>query len=265
MIEFYDNNMSVCAQKVRVVLEAKGLDYRRVHLNLRAGDQFKPEYRKLNPKAVVPTLVDGGTPIVESTIIIGYIDDAYPDPPLAPEDPVGRAHMRQWMMLPDASLHDACGITSFSLAFRQQLLHMPPDAFKEFCARVPDPKRRHHIETVVKHGLDAPGVAEALRTYARALSSMILPLQSGQWLVGERWSLADATMLPYVLRASHLGLSWMWRNDPAVADWFELCRQRPEYDAIERHLEPSYLELMATIPERDLERAYSLAVTEDAS
>ena len=259
MIEFYDNNMSVCAQKVRLVLAAKGLEYRRVHLNLRAGDQFKPEYRRLNPKAVVPTLVDDGTPIIESTVIIAYIDDAYPEPPLAPDDPIGRAHMRRWMMLPDASLHDACGITSFSLAFRQQLAHMPPDAFDAFCEKIPDPKRRQHIRSVVQQGLDAPGVAEALSTYAKSLGAMLDPLQSSPWLVGDRWTLADATMLPYVLRARHLGLDWMWREDPLLDDWFDRCTRRPEYAAIEEHLETGYLELMASISEEECSRAQMLA------
>ena len=60
MIRFYDNDMSVCAQKVRLVLAAKRLDYERHVLDLRAGDQFDPEYLKLNPKAVVPTIVDQG-------------------------------------------------------------------------------------------------------------------------------------------------------------------------------------------------------------
>lgn len=76
MIEFYDNDMSVCAQKVRLVLAIKGLDHERHSLDLRAGDQFKPDYLKLNPKAVVPTIVDNGIPIIESTVINSYLDDA---------------------------------------------------------------------------------------------------------------------------------------------------------------------------------------------
>ena len=88
MIEFYDNDMSVCAQKVRLVLAIKGLDHERRSLDLRAGDQFKPDYLKLNPKAVVPTIVDNGIPIIESTVIIAYLDDAYPEPPLKPSDPL---------------------------------------------------------------------------------------------------------------------------------------------------------------------------------
>lgn len=251
--------MSVCAQKVRIVLAAKGLSFERHHLNLRAGDQFKPEYLKLNPKAVVPTLVDDGKPVIESTVIIAYLDDAYPEPSLAPDDAYGRATMLQWMIKPDASLHDACGLTSFSLAFRKQLKHMPPDAFKAFLEKMPDPKRRAHIRAVVEQGLDAPGVAPALGTYAKTVQAMAAPLANQPWLAGERWTLADATMLPYVLRAEHLGLTWMWDDAPVVADWLARNKALDAYAAIEQHLDPKYLELMGSISQQECEKARDLA------
>jgi glutathione S-transferase len=51
MIELYHNDMSVCAQKVRFALAEKNLSWQEHHLNLRAGEQQKPEYIKLNPNA----------------------------------------------------------------------------------------------------------------------------------------------------------------------------------------------------------------------
>ena len=86
MIELYHNDMSVCAQKVRFALGEKKLHWKNHHLNLRAGEQQKAEYLKLNPNAVVPTLVDSGRVIIESTVINEYLDDAYPEPRLRPAD-----------------------------------------------------------------------------------------------------------------------------------------------------------------------------------
>src|SRR3546814_10227948 len=57
IIELYHNDLSSCAQKVRIALYEKQLPWKSHHLNLRKGDQFKPEYMKLNPNGVVPTLV----------------------------------------------------------------------------------------------------------------------------------------------------------------------------------------------------------------
>jgi glutathione S-transferase len=76
-MDLYHNNMSVCSQKVRLVIREKNLKPIEHHLSLRAGDQNTPEYLKLNPNGVVPTIVEGGQPIIESTVICEYLDDAY--------------------------------------------------------------------------------------------------------------------------------------------------------------------------------------------
>src|SRR5678815_4482205 len=107
MIELYHNDMSVCAQKVRFTLGEKTLPWTSHHLNLRAGDQQKPEYVKLNPSAVVPTLVDDGNVVIESTVINEYLDDAYPEPGLRPKNAADRARMRLWTKQLDETVHAA--------------------------------------------------------------------------------------------------------------------------------------------------------------
>ena len=57
MLMLYHNDMSVCAAKVRIALAEKGVAWEGKHLDLRAGDAQKQDYLKLNPNAVVPTLV----------------------------------------------------------------------------------------------------------------------------------------------------------------------------------------------------------------
>ena len=69
MIALYHNDMSVCAQKVRMTLAEKQLEWQSHPLDLRAGDQQKSEYVKLNPNAVVPTLVDDGAVIIQLTVV----------------------------------------------------------------------------------------------------------------------------------------------------------------------------------------------------
>src|SRR4030095_17094365 len=86
VLELYHNINSVCAQKVRIALKEKGQDAQEHVLTLR-GDQNDPAYLKLNPNGVVPTLVHDGTPIVESSLILYYLDEIFPDPPLMPKAP----------------------------------------------------------------------------------------------------------------------------------------------------------------------------------
>jgi len=68
MLELYHHGSSVCAAKVRFVLAEKQLQWTSRYLDILKGEQFNPEYLKLNPKAVVPTLVHDGDVLVELAI-----------------------------------------------------------------------------------------------------------------------------------------------------------------------------------------------------
>lgn len=86
---------SQAAFRVRIALGLKGLAAEKVTLDLLAGDQFAPDYQRLNPEAVVPTLLDGeGAPLVQSLAILEYLDEKHPDPPLLPKELRARAHAR---------------------------------------------------------------------------------------------------------------------------------------------------------------------------
>lgn len=75
------------SQKVRMVLAEKNLPFESRIMDLQKGDQFDSASVKLNPAALVPTLEDQGRIYIESTLIIEYVDDAYPEPALTPADP----------------------------------------------------------------------------------------------------------------------------------------------------------------------------------
>jgi glutathione S-transferase len=80
MLTLYDFGNSVCCQKVRITMRAKGLDWECVKVDLFKAEQYDPKYLKLNPKGIVPTLVHDGKAIIESTLICEYLDDTFPVP-----------------------------------------------------------------------------------------------------------------------------------------------------------------------------------------
>ena len=130
MLILYDFGNSVCCQKVRITLVEKGLTWEARRVDLFKTEQYDPDYLKLNPKGVVPTLVHDGTPVIESTLICEYIDETFPDPPLIPKEPAERARMRLWSKFVDEGLFDGATELSFSAMFRERMRTMPPS-----CAR----------------------------------------------------------------------------------------------------------------------------------
>src|SRR5436305_730888 len=94
----YNAPQSTCSQRVRFVLNAKGLPFNEQKLDLLAGDQLKPEYLALNPNGVVPTLDHDGSIVIDSSVIIEYLDEVVPEQAnFTPRAPVKRAAMRSLM------------------------------------------------------------------------------------------------------------------------------------------------------------------------
>ena len=247
MLELYHNNMSVCAQKVRVALAEKGIAYTAHALDIRAGETHTPAYRALNPKGVVPTLVVDGAPIVESTIICEYLDDAFPDVPLRPADAVGRAAMRQWTIRPDAGMHKAFGLLSFAVAFRHQDSSKQMESRSKQSGGKPPSEAIKDLMNVIEHGLDSSAMTPQIGVVRQVLADMSKRLAGHDWLAGNAFSLADIAMLPYICRLRDLGQSWLWaggRPYASVGAWLDRCYARPGYAGIADFLDAKYLAVM---------------------
>lgn len=244
-MELFHSNMSVCAQKVRLVLHEKNLRPIEHAMVLRDGDVHRPEYLKLNPKGVVPTLVDQGTPIVESTIICEYLDEAYPLPSLMPRDPIERAEVRQWMILPDAGLHRACGTLTTSVAIREQMIAYGRAQLTNRTADNPLPN--DELVSAIENGLNNPLLPTAVKRFDAIIAKMSQALSyRGPWLCGDSYTLADISMLPYVSRLEHLSMSWFWDGDRSkVGVWLERAKARPNYCGISEYLNDEFLALFA--------------------
>jgi len=230
MLELYHNINSVCAQKVRIALAEKGQQAKDHIMTLR-GDQNEPAYMKLNPNGVVPTLIHDGEPITESSLILYYIDDAFPEPPLMPKEPRQRHRVRMYNKLIDEYVHNSCTILTFATAFRPAFLKMAPEAWQAEINKAPLKRRAEYKRSVIEHGLDSEFVAEALAQHRKLLSWMADSLQSGRYLAGGSFSNAECAVIPYILRLELLKLSGMWDRYPAVAEWWARIRDRPSVKA----------------------------------
>src|SRR5262245_3179350 len=184
-LALYHNDMSSCAQKVRLLLAEKGLEWESRHLELRAGEHQQPWYIKLNPRAVVPTLIDGDIVVPESNVINEYLDERFPDPPLKPRDAFGRAKMRLWTKQLDEGVHDAgIAVISFGLAFRLQYITRG-DAGKKMLEQIPDPIKRERRRDVIEKGADSIHFKVAITRMLALYDDMEAALTRHRYLVGD--------------------------------------------------------------------------------
>src|SRR5579863_4715367 len=105
----YSGPLSLFSRKVEIALREKGLPFERVMapFSQTAGYSPKlPEVVAANPKKQVPVLSDGGLTIYDSTVILEYLEDAYPEPALYPASPSARARCRMLELFADEIMLD---------------------------------------------------------------------------------------------------------------------------------------------------------------
>lgn len=232
MLHLYHYGFSTCSQKVRLVLAEKDLDFTSHEIDIIGGRQHDPEYVRLNPNRVVPTLVHDGAPLLESTLINEYLDEAFPAVPMRPADARGRHAVRAWTKYLDEKVHGATAVVTFALGPRQLLLQQPAEVRDANVASIPDPVHRAARRSVIERGVEAPEFAVALRAMVACLDRIETAVAPGGWLSGRAYGLADAAVLPYVLRLDHLAMMPLLDRAarPTLCDWYDRARARPSFE-----------------------------------
>ena len=210
-------------------LNAKKLPFSEVRLNLLEGDQLKPDYLKLNPNGVVPTLDHDGAIVIDSTVITEYLDEIAPDDSFTPEDPVARARMRTLMHFIDEMPAAAVRVPTFNLAFLPSFQKMSREAFVAMAES--KPFRREFMLTMGQTGFPKAEMDAALgrlrRTYERMDAEIERsggPVAAWQGHHARRRG-GDAGTYPHG-RSRHAGLA----GSAARRTWFDNIRAQPAFE-----------------------------------
>jgi glutathione S-transferase len=172
-LHLFHYGLSNCSQKVRIVLAEKGLAWTNHTVDLAKREHTTESYRRINPNGVVPTLVHDGTIVIESSDIMEYLDEHFPDPPLRPNDDRELAQMRHWVA-------------------RQESIQRPLEVLsRAFLFVAPD--------GVVTHPSPST-IAGAVRVVEDALAEVNRHLAGRTWIVGNALSLADVAWMVDVHR-----------------------------------------------------------------
>src|ERR1700709_2082338 len=188
----YNAPQSTCSQRVRFVLNAKGLPFEEHKLDLLAGDQLKPEYLALNPNGVVPTLDHDGQIVIDSSVIVEYLDEVVPQGAnFTPRDPVKRAAMRSLMRFIDEMPAAAVRVPTFNLAFLPRFAAMSEEEFLAFAES--KPLRKEFMLAMGRKGFPQKEMDSALTRLRRSYERMDESIRDsgGPWLLGKDITLAD--------------------------------------------------------------------------
>ena len=201
MIELYGGG-SPNAMKVVLMLEELGLPYHLTDVKIMNGDQYAPEFLKLNPIAKYPVMVDPqgagpDQPIFESGAILIYLAETY-RPELMPASGPARWETLKWLMAQVAWVGPMFG----------QLVHF----------RIHPSEAGSYAATRYRNQV------------ARIIEVLDGELAKRPWLAGEHYSIADIATWPWVAMLPNMGFDWADR--PALKAWHDRIAERPAAAAV---------------------------------
>lgn len=164
MLKLYSMALSPWARKARLALYEKGIPFEKITIGTKPDGTFdKPAaFLAANPRGKVPTLVDDGTIVYESTLVLEYLEDAYPTPPLYPRDVRAKARCRQLVDAGDQDLGGQMAVLTQELFVKQN-----------------EAER------------DQAAIAGAKEALAKVYDRLEEALGKGPWFCGEQFTAAD--------------------------------------------------------------------------
>lgn len=229
-LTLYNAPQSTCSQRVRFVLNAKALPFEEHRLDLFAGDQLKPAYLALNPNGVVPTLVHDGAIVIDSSVIMEYVDEVFPEGPcFVPRDAVLRATMRSLMRFIDEVPAPAIRVPSYNLAFLPHFQAMSEEAFRAMADS--KPLRREFLLSMGRTGFSEAEMTLAMKRLEQTVVRMdeAIATSGGPFLLGREPSLADVSVMPVIVRMDDIRVAHLWASRPAVGRWLDAIRAQPAF------------------------------------
>lgn len=222
---------SSASRRVRLCLEEKRLSYESHVVDMVNMEHHSPDYLKINPLGVIPTLVHDGKPLHESGTICEYLDESFPDPPLRPETPYERGEMRNWIRHIDGLIGNLI-IFNWRHHLQKVAEKWSDEELAEKMKSIPSKERQEAWLRVARkpYTEDERQAARDKLTH-QLLDRMEQALQGSDWLVGKAYSIADIAAVPFVKRVDEeiVPEQVSEKHHPRVADWWARIQARPAF------------------------------------
>jgi glutathione S-transferase/GST-like protein len=249
-LELYHWEPTVNSGEVLICLHEKGIAFTSRYIDLLAFEQHSPDFLALNPRGEVPVLVHDGQVLTETTLVLEYLDAAFPGVALVPDNAADRYHMRVWTKCANDYIAPALAVLGWHERMAGKVVASERESINERLAHLP-----HDRRVVWQLALDDAFAPEQLARAAQHLDVVVRRMEDtladGEWLAGSRYSLADIAVYPaasafQALRPDAINAAIL----PKLAGWLNRMRERPAVRAalgLSRSTRPE--ELFAPGPE----------------
>jgi len=227
-LRYYHAEPLANSLKSMIPLKEKGLAYESVYVDLHKFEQHSDWFKAINPEGQVPVLDHNGTIITHTTVINEYLEDVFPEIPLMPRDPVGKARVRYWNKFVDEHVMNHVSMHGWHRLVGIIARKIESGEFEKLLEHVPLPDQRRKWATA-RSGFSEADLANATDKIIYAMKKIEATLADQPWLAGDMYTTADINFF------SHCGamVDRMFpeldaaTSYPRVMEWRDRVRARP--------------------------------------
>jgi glutathione S-transferase len=233
-LHLFHAEFSSCSQKLRIILSLKGVDWESHLVDLLANEHLTPYFMGINPRAVVPVLIDDGDVHIESNDIMLHLERRFPDPRLRP---AGMEDRVDAMLREEDALHFDLRTLTFRFMFDPSKPPKSEGDLKRYGtgeAGTVQGKRDGAIaheaafwRGYLEHGVNDDGARRSAQAFRRAFEAVDRDLAKREYVLGKEVSLVDVAWLVDVQRLTYAGYPLKTLH-PYLDAWRDRLMRRPE-------------------------------------
>jgi len=234
-LHVFHMGLSSCSQKLRIFLALKGLEWQSHEVDLMHNDNLSEWFLGINPRGLVPVLVDDGEVHIESNDIITYLEQKYPEPRLIPTGLEGQIDD---LLRHENDLHLDLRALSFRFVFNAPKEPKSADELERYATAGSgtvngETDGRKDIEigfwkTYAAEGITDDVARSAAKTFRAEFAALDARLADQPYLLGSELTVLDIAWFIYTNRIAlaHYPLA---RLHPRLNEWYERLLARPEF------------------------------------
>ncbi len=224
---------SSCSQKLRIYLNYKKIKWQSHSVNIAIGQNYSNWFLGINPRGLLPVLVDDGRVIIESNDIIQYLENKFPQPTLISED---QQSSMSGALRNEDNLHIDIRNVAYKYMFGGLGAKKPEnlEKFENYKADVDDITLKHKQEEVdfyknfKKNGITDDAIKKSLTNFEKHYKIFDQQLQNQKFLLGDHLSVLDIAWFIYTYRLTISEFPFKQKY-PNVYKWYNLLYARNEF------------------------------------
>jgi GST-like protein len=228
MLELYHWEPNAESAKVMLCLKEKGVEFESRYVDILELEQYSKDFLDLNPAGQVPVLVHDGRVLTDSTLITEYVEEAFPEPVLAPHDSRGWYETLCWGKYVEYNLDTSVSTLGWHQVMAPKMAERDQGRLQKQVASIPVPERRAAWEAAVSGGYGEEQLDNSRRKIALAVKRIEETLAASDWLLGNAYSIVDIDAFSLACTLPGLLPDMVNAKDtPSITAWLHRINERP--------------------------------------